>query len=70
MKWISVKERLPEDGQDVFGYWPLYSESKKITGLNYSVVKFRKDNSWWSLEVTEDDFCSPSHWMPLPEAPK
>ena len=70
-EWISVKKRLPEDGQDVFGFWPpSYSSGKKITGANFSVVKFRKDNSWWSLEVTDCDFCSPSHWMPLPEPPK
>ena len=54
-QWISVKERLPEKGEQVF---VVYS-GKYCKDVHLSYY----ENGWSSLvDVT--------HWMPLPEAPK
>jgi hypothetical protein len=54
MKWISVKDRLPEDNQQVL---VSYGGTDAI-----DIRIFFKDIDLWSdLHVT--------HWMPLPEAP-
>ena len=59
--WISVKERLPEDGQVVLGF--LCDNGYQV--LTFSVAK----NRWWGNEVWYW-FEEISHWMPLPEPPK
>lgn len=61
-KWISVKDRLPEDGQEV-----LVFEEGTISTNCYSynrVLSFR-----WDLYPNGFN-CNPSHWMPLPAPPK
>lgn len=68
-EWIKVEDKLPKDGENVIGFWPSRN-GKKIDGKNFAVTKFADDNSWWSLEDKDVDFCFPSHWMPLPEPPK
>lgn len=65
-KWISVKERLPEDDGEY---------------LVLKVHNYRKDDGWMAQEValflrTRDpewvigNLCEVTHWMPLPEPPK
>lgn len=60
MKWISVKERLPENGQLVWAY----SDDKKSS---YGMML--RHGEW---EVIRDGFqlVEVTHWMPLPEPPK
>lgn len=62
-RWISVKDRLPEDFEDV-----VVIISNGLNGYWYRVA-YRERGSWSqgggrriSDEVT--------HWMPLPEPPK
>lgn len=59
-KWISVKERLPEAGEDVLAYL-----GEGIFGICWLL----KDGYW----ETRDSFLYPddvTHWQPLPEPPK
>ena len=57
-KWISVKDRLPEEGEDVLAYL-----GEGIFGICWLL----KDGYW----ETRDSFLYPedvTHWMPLPSA--
>lgn len=54
IKWISVKERLPELWQPILVYCPQYLTTKDFVVASYFVGEFE-------AEVT--------HWMPTPEAP-
>lgn len=58
MKWISVKDRLPQTVNVLVAYRFGVMEAK------YFENEFRLPNNWRTLvpEVT--------HWMPLPEPPK
>lgn len=58
-QWISVKERLPEEGENVL----VFDEGVfSVNGLSSYTHK------WHPYENGFD--CEPSCWMPLPEAPK
>ena len=57
-KWISVKERLPEDDDDV-----LILICGKIIGAGYRI-----NGKWKSLAKAKAPVVT--HWMPLPEMPK
>ena len=61
-KWISVKERLPEEGEVVlvFGGRSIYTA---IYGWRCGWYGWHKLNSKYHN-------CNPTHWMPLPEPPK
>lgn len=71
-RWISVKERLPEEDGWYQVYAPYYSGGsssglKNINGNMYSAYKHGK----WSIEVGyhKRPGCVKA-WMPLPEPPK
>lgn len=58
-KWVSVKDRLPEENGEYLVYCGEYNG---ICVLNYEILKTKsKWRTKWK-EVT--------HWMPLPKAPK
>ena len=65
--WISVNDRLPEDGIHVLTYCPQEKEVK----VNYLVILGLDEHEktiapFWACTY-EDDIIS--HWMPLPEPP-
>ena len=62
-EWISVKDRLPEDGETV-----LVCGSR---GGVYTAVlnKPGKYKGWHKLN-SKSHYCDPTHWMPLPDAPQ
>lgn len=66
MKWISVKERLPENKQSVLFYIDNleFSEDDRIAKGYYDYGQFYDEYTFeeWGLET--------SHWMPLPEPPE
>lgn len=62
--WISVNDRMPDNGQDVLVYMADWGESR-ITGCNYY-------NGVWYDCIMNGVVVIPNitHWMPLPEPPK
>jgi hypothetical protein len=60
-QWISVEDRLPENGQTVIAAWlpdyPNYSRA-----ITYDPPTWRDGDG--------DQYNRPSHWMPLPAAPQ
>lgn len=60
MQWISVKERLPEHFEDVLTFED--GECYRVNSIS-QLTKY-----WWDSD--EGFERHPSHWMPLPEAPK
>ena len=65
-KWISVTERLPEDGSDVLAYLK-YADNSQIAAANYYKGTWQ-DCIMGRLYLTEEGFVT--HWMPLPELPR
>ena len=61
--WIPVSEGLPESATDVLVYGINHgSRSYTVAGLF--------SGSWASQETEETTRFEPTHWMPLPSAPK
>jgi hypothetical protein len=69
VEWISVKDRLPEEWEQVL-----------ITGMSTSGaplgVHLGELRDGWHFALSEDGGCDPNldenvtHWMPLPTPPK
>jgi len=64
LKWISVKERLPKEGEEVlvFGYW-----HEKFQPLMCYLSPHRKGE--WFTTVAGQQVYTVTHWMPLPDPP-
>lgn len=78
MEWISVKDRLPEEGQEVLvisrgwgeplvyvgQYKRVESETSWLTGIT------SKASNWllWGWSYIKEP--QVTHWMPLPKPPK
>lgn len=64
-KWISVKERLPEDRHSVLVYCPY---NKCIYTAYYE--DFNDEWYYFGCGGRIEVYYTVSHWMPLPESPK
>ena len=62
-KWISVKDRLPEDDSDVLAY-SRNGEEGRIYPANYA------KGVWFDCIFNTPVTDTTTHWMPLPEPPK
>ena len=61
-QWISVKDRLPEDGDDlsIMLVW------RRIEH-DYDTVRWRYQQGW---DCVIQDKATITHWMPLPKPPE
>lgn len=59
-KWISVKERLPEVGEDVLAY----------LGEGIFEICWTLKDGCWETRDSYLDMDAVTHWQPLPEPPK
>lgn len=67
-KWISVKERLPEEGLEVLGLIGTANTSRKTYDIGRYESEFYRSfscNKYGDLGIEWLE-----HWMPLPEPPK
>lgn len=66
-EWISVKDRLPEEGTLVLTYGPNGIPTYKV---DYK-IDFPAENPpyVWGNQLV-DEYEIVTHWMPLPEPPK
>lgn len=62
MKWIDVKDKLPEAFQPVIICRANKDGQKKVEAGMLDV------NGWWKIYGTRTK--SVTHWMPMPEAPR
>ena len=68
MNWINVKDKLPNEGDEVIVYVNGFSTIAEYKGYG--------DTGWTVLTgigtVDPFDYCylKPTHWQPLPKAPK
>ena len=64
MEWQPI-ETAPKDGTKILGYDPsiIYPE-ERMAVMDFSIIG-------WAACVGEGDYerYSPTHWMPIPEAP-
>lgn len=73
--WVSVKERLPKDGQVVLAINAKHSRRHAVMryiahGQDFPHTVYEGDFASWLEEAA--DYCVievPTHWMPLPTPP-
>lgn len=77
--WISVDDRLPEDGQEILIYTPNSTIGSKV--LSDRVIGMEHFDYGYTAKITENDYILSSndffslddpatHWQPLPEPPE
>ena len=64
--WISLKERLPDNVEEVLIYCPEFCE--KIKQATWCGEDFFVEREDLIVEPAPNGYCT--HWMPLPEPPK
>lgn len=64
MEWISVEDRLPEEGELVL--------VAHKTGISIAkcTLKFKGKAYWKGYRGRSHSLATVTHWMPLPECPK
>ena len=67
-KWISVKDRLPEEGEYVLCVLKGFNYGGKIQVCKFVPADKFKDKPYF--EHFRNGFPSVTHWMPLPEPPE
>jgi Lar family restriction alleviation protein len=68
--WISVKDRMPEPGQQVIAYRPTaeLTQDSMVRIVRY-LGAGRERESWQGVRHGFDCICHPTYWMPMPGTP-
>jgi hypothetical protein len=74
-EWISVKDRLPEEGVWVLGYYLIYENNIYDVGVVKRFVHTWAEANIWLTNhkngpLTYEEVDSITHWQPLPAPPK
>lgn len=69
-QWISVKERLPDEGEEVLIFGQYLNDIPKVLGVR---SRYKGDQDWKYTWEGPDEWVyrenDVTHWMPLPEPP-
>jgi hypothetical protein len=69
-KWVSVKERLPNEDEPVLVYGQVLNDIARVLGVKR---RYRGDQDWKYTWESEDDYIftqdDVTHWKPLDEPP-
>ena len=65
MEWIDIKERLPRDYQKIIV--GRKGEENIVQTMTYR-DRYKNQENWGTTMI--DYFAKPTHWMPVPKAPK
>ncbi len=65
MEWISVKTRLPEDGQKVICFG--YNDIEILKFIQTTDGRHKKRSGYFEWD---NSFLDVTHWMPLPKDPE
>lgn len=68
-EWIRVEDKLPATGEKVIVYRPT-AESTQDQPVRVVRYTGHMRTSWQGVEHGFECICHPTHWMPLPAAPK
>lgn len=68
-KWISVEERLPEQGKTVNLLWKRASGKCEVV-CGYRCLGFNTGIAFHIFDYNIYGWSDVTHWMPLPEPPK
>lgn len=74
MEWISVEDRLPEEGVEVLTIEDVHALTTDNSHIEYKeyrldfIAKFENEVIW--ARRLENEYDRVTHWMPLPEPPK
>lgn len=68
MEWISVKDRLPEEGKAILVYGNLLNEHENSKGA--STGYYMSDIRKFMLVFSQYKCIDITHWKPLPNPPK
>jgi hypothetical protein len=64
MNWISVKDKLPEEEQEVLiGWFQVTASNKQYFAHDVAIFNQNEFSGWRKYPEA-------THWMPLPEPPK
>lgn len=63
--WISVEDRLPEEGEVV-----LIADDAFFGGLIHAIASIERGSWEWRDDMSTAGHPRPTHWMPLPELPE
>lgn len=69
-EWISVKERLPEEGMQVLIYEGNSHENYRDIRRRIATYKVRENGINWYEGGQWNNGIYTTHWMPLPQPPK
>ena len=69
MKWISVKDRLPDEGKQVLTFNAKQKDYDDYR-LDYIVLMNTEPNGYiWACRLDDHYNYETTHWIPLPEPP-
>ncbi len=64
MEWISVDDRMPQEGEKVLIYIP-------FRGVHLNYVSYVEGGKWFVPAMYgRNNITDVTHWLPLPEPPK